>query len=91
MNYTVVFSDRAKEDLQQLKKSEPKAYQKARQLIEELAEHPKTGRGKPQLKKYNLAGFYARKITDKHRLVYSVDDETITVYVLSSRGHYDDK
>ena len=91
MRYTLVFSDRAKEDLQQLKKSEPKAYQKARQLIEELAEHPKTGRGKPQLKKHNLAGLYARKITDKHRLLYSIDDETITVYVVSSRGHYDDK
>lgn len=91
MIYTVVFSDRAKEDLQFLKRSEPQAYKKARKLIEELAEHPKTGRGKPQLKKHDLAGLYARKITDKHRLLYSVDDHTITVDIISSRGHYDDK
>jgi toxin YoeB len=89
--YTLIFSDKAKEDLQFLKRSEPQVYKKARLLIEELAEHPKTGRGKPQLKKHDLAGLYARKITDKHRLLYSVDDQTITVDIISSKGHYDDK
>lgn len=73
--YKIVFSDKAKADLQLLKRSEPQAFKKARLLIEELAIHPRTGRGKPQLKKYNLAGLYARKITDKHRLVYSIDED----------------
>ncbi len=89
--YKIIFSDKAKADLQLLKRSEPQAYKKARLLIEELAVHPRTGRGKPQLKKYDLAGLYARKITDKHRLVYSVDEEFITVDILSAKGHYDDK
>lgn len=89
--YTVVFSQRAQDDLSALKKSEPMAYKKARLLIEELAEHPKTGLGKPQLKKYDLDGLYARKITDKHRLVYSINDEIITVFIVSARGHYNDK
>lgn len=89
--YTVIFSPKAKQDLKALKKSEPQAYKKARLLIEELAEHPKTGRGKPELKKYDLEGLYARKITDKHRLVYSINDETVTVDIVSAKGHYDDK
>jgi toxin YoeB len=89
--YIVILSQKAQQDLKELKKSEPQAYKKARLLIEELAEHPKTGRGKPQLKKYNLEGLYARKITDKHRLVYSINDEIITVDILSARGHYNDK
>ena len=89
--YTVIFSQKAQQDLKLLKKSEPNAYKKARLLIEELAEHPKTGRGKPSLKKYDLDGLYARKITDKHRLVYSINDEIITVNILSAKGHYDDK
>ena len=89
--YIIVFSQKAQDDLRALKKSEPQAYKKARLLIEELAEHPKTGRGKPQLKKYDLDGLYARKITDKHRLVYSINDEIITVNVVSARGHYNDK
>lgn len=89
--YHIIFSDRAKKDLQLLKRSEPQAYKKARLLIEELSEHPRTGRGKPQLKQHNLAGLYARKITDKHRLVYSVNDDIITVDIISAKGHYDDK
>lgn len=89
--YTIIFSQKAKEDLKLLKKSEPQAYKIAHLLIEELAEHPKKGRGKPQLKKYDLEGLYARKITDKHRLVYSVDDETVRVDIVSAKEHYDDK
>lgn len=89
--YTVIFSPKAEQDLKALKKSEPQAYKKARLLIEELAEHPKTGRGRPELKKYDLEGFYARKITDKHRLVYAIDDETVIVDIVSAKGHYDDK
>ena len=91
MKYEVIFSLKAIEDLKNLKKSEPKVFQKVVILINELAEHPKTGRGKPTLKKYNLAGLYARKITDKHRLVYSIDEDKIIVQVISARGHYDDK
>ncbi|KAA6432683.1 Txe/YoeB family addiction module toxin [Dyadobacter flavalbus] len=91
MKYILVFSDKAKEDLKFLKMYEPQAYKKARLLIEELTEHPKTGRGKPQLKKHNLAGLYARKITDKHRLLYSINEQTITEDIISSKGHYNDK
>jgi toxin YoeB len=91
VKYIIPFSKTAKEDLQALKRDEPQAYKKARLLIEELSEHPKTGRGKPQLKEHNFAGLYARKITDKHRLLYSIDGQTITVYILSSKGHYEDK
>lgn len=89
--YTVIISPNADADLRALKKSEPHAYKKAVSLIKELAEHPKTGTGKPSLKRHNLAGFYARKITDKHRLVYAINDGILTVDVVSARGHYDDK
>lgn len=89
--YTVIISPNADADLRALKKSELQAYRKAISLIKELAEFPKTGRGKPSLKRHNLAGFYARKITDKHRLVYSIDDGILTVEVISARGHYNDK
>jgi len=43
------------------------------------------------LKQHGLAGLYARKITDKHRLVYAVKDDIITVDIFSAKGHYDDK
>jgi mRNA-degrading endonuclease RelE of RelBE toxin-antitoxin system len=45
--YTIIFSQKAKEDLRALKKSEPQVYKKARLLSEDFVEHSKTGRGKP--------------------------------------------
>ncbi|KQS33382.1 Txe/YoeB family addiction module toxin [Dyadobacter sp. Leaf189] len=89
--YKIVLSKRAEQDLYNLLKSEPKVYKKAVLLLKEIEQHPRTGRGKPTLKGYGLAGLYARKLTDKHRLVYSVNDDIITVDILSARGHYDDK
>ncbi|MBE8713054.1 Txe/YoeB family addiction module toxin [Sphingobacterium hungaricum] len=89
--YKITLSAKAQKDLEMLLKSEPKAYDKVLLLLAEIMLHPRTGLGKPQLKKYNLAGLYSRRITDKHRLVYSIDDEIITVYVISARGHYADK
>lgn len=89
--YKIVLSKRAEKDLYSLLKSEPKVYKKAIILLKEIEQNPRQGRGKPTLKQHNLAGLYARKITDKHRLVYSVNDDIITVDILSAKGHYDDK
>jgi len=91
MHYNVVFSDKAKKDLKALKKSEPQIYKKAKSLIYELSIHPRVGTGKPTIKKHDLAGLYARKITNKHRLVYSIDDNILTIEVISAKGHYQDK
>jgi toxin YoeB len=54
-------------------------------------EHPYTGTGKPKPMKYEFSGCYSRRITKKHRLVYSVDDDKVIVLVLSVSGHYNDK
>ena len=89
--YSVVFTIQAITDLKMLKKSEPNAFIKAQKLISELQIHPKIGTGKPELKKYGLAGCYSRKITKKHRLVYQILNEKLIVLILTSSGHYDDK
>lgn len=89
--YNVVFSDQAKKDIAKLKKSEPTAYKKIRGLLIELAEHPYTGTGKPKLLKHEYAERFSRRITQKHRLVYTVDESIVTVNILATIGHYDDK
>lgn len=91
MIYTLVFSKEADADLRRLKKSEPQAYKKVGKLLMELQEHPKTGTGKPEQLKGDRTGQWSRRITDKHRLVYEIEDEQVRVLVLSSYGHYDDK
>lgn len=91
MNYTVHLSPDAKEDLVKLKRNEPKAFEKARGLLYELNEHPRTGTGKPEPLTGGRSGQWSRRITQKHRMVYTIEDDIIEVYVLSSYGHYDDK
>ena len=45
MSYSVELSPDAAKDLAKLRKNEPKAYEKALNLLDELAEHPRTGTG----------------------------------------------
>lgn len=57
-------------------------------LLEDILEHPFTGLGKPEPLKGNLQGVWSRRITDEHRILYSVSGGMIYVYVLSLRYHY---
>lgn len=91
MKYDIEFADEALADIYRLAKSEPKAYAKCLKLLEELAEHPTTGTGKPHQLTGNRAGQWSRSITKKHRLVYEIEGCHVKVYVLSAYGHYDDK
>jgi toxin YoeB len=91
MIYIIRYSKQALIDLARLKKSEIKVFNKAIKLIQELSEHPRTGTGKPEQKKYDLKGYWSRNITDKHRLFYTIKDEEVIVLVISAYGHYDDK
>ncbi len=91
MIYTITYTDRAIEDVINLKRSEPQAHKKLLSLLDELAFHPKTGAGRPKPLKGNRAGQWSRRIDQKHRLVYRIDDDVVMVLVLSAMGHYDDK
>ena len=86
-SYILRFSEQAKEDIRNHKKSGNKAVvNKITLLLEELTEHPFTGTGKPEQLKYELAGLWSRRINQEHRLVYQVFDDVVVI--LSAKGHY---
>ena len=86
-SYFIRFSEQAKEDIRQHKKSGNKSVlNKINLLLEELALHPFTGTGKPEQLKYELAGLWSRRINQEQRLVYEVID--VIVSILSAKGHY---
>ena len=89
--YKVVLTQKAIIGSEKLQKSEPKAFSKFLSLIDELRNHPTTGTGKPKQLSGDRAGQWSRRITDKHRLVYTINDNEITVLVLTAYGHYDNK
>ena len=55
-------------------------------LIKECQRTPFEGTGKPEPLKANLSGFWSRRIDEKHRLVYEVTDERISI--IQCRFHY---
>ncbi len=65
----------------------PTMFKKLRRLIQEIQREPYSGVGKPEPLKHELQGCWSRRITDEHRLVYKVTDETI--YIVSCKSHYD--
>ena len=55
-------------------------------MIEEASRDPAAGIGKPERLSHNLSGYWSRRITDEHRLVYQLrDDELI---IVQARYHY---
>ncbi|WP_221199410.1 type II toxin-antitoxin system YoeB family toxin [Mucilaginibacter gotjawali] len=56
-----------------------------------MSEHPEIGIGQPEQLKFDLAGFWSRHINRKDRLVYRIENNIVTVTVVSAKGHYSDK
>jgi toxin YoeB len=92
VKYNLILSPEAKADILALRKAGDKVVlRKIENLFKELEEHPYFGTGKPEPLKYKRPGVYSRRINRKHRLVYSIQEEVITVLVLDAYGHYEDK
>lgn len=92
MSYELEFSKNALNDIKKHKKTGDRAtLKKIEKLLNELMEHPRRGTGKPEELKHNLVGFYSRRINKKDRLVYSINDKTVTVYIVSASSHYGQK
>jgi toxin YoeB len=63
-----------------------KTFVRIGKLIKECTKTPFTGTGKPEPLKYDFKGYWSRRITDEHRLVYRVEDEAILVSFC--KNHY---
>ena len=87
--YSLIYSPTSKEGLAKLRKSDPSAFRKAVNLLNELMEHPTTGTGHPHPLSGDRTGQWSRSITKKHRLVYQVDSEKLEVKIVSLWTHYE--
>ena len=82
----VLFSDNAWEDYLYWQASDPKVLSRINQLIKEIQRSPFSGIGKPEPLKHALKGYWSRRITDEHRIVYAVVDGALAIAQL--RNHY---
>ncbi len=80
------FADDAWDDYLYWQKNDKKILNKINRLIKEIAREPFEGIGEPEPLKYNWSGYWSRRITIEHRLVYKVTDDHLLI--AQCRYHY---
>ena len=83
----LVWQTHAWEEYLYWQERDKKVLQKINELIRDCLRDPFKGIGKPEPLKGQYAGFWSRRITDEHRLVYAVRDQRL--HILQCRFHYD--
>jgi len=83
----IIFSKNSWEDYTFWFSEDKGMVKKINELIRDIQKTPFKGKGKPEPLKYDLAGFWSRRIEREHRLVYQVKENDILIY--SCRYHYD--
>ncbi len=84
----ITFTKNAWEDYLSWEKEDRKILKRINALSKEIIRTPFEGRGKPEPLKYDLTGYWSRRIDQEHRLVYQFKQGEVLIY--SCRFHYDD-
>lgn len=80
------FSDNAWHDLMEWQREDRKIVKKIAELLCYIERNGHEGKGKPEPLRYELSGWWSRRITEKDRLIYRFDENTI--YIVACKGHY---
>lgn len=86
MKYLITIEKSAQKHLTYFEKKDRVIFNKILDLFDEISRHPFDGIGKPEPLKFELAGYWSRRITREHRMVYRVVGGEVRV--LSCRYHY---
>lgn len=75
----ITFSRHSWNDYLYWQQTDKKILKRINELIKDIQRTPFEGRGKPEPLKHNLAGFWSRRITEEHRLVYEILDNNVLI------------
>ncbi len=82
----LIFAEEAWEDYLYWQNQDRRMLERINKLIRETQREPFEGIGKPEALKHALSGFWSRRITDEHRMVYRVEGNDLLIAQL--RFHY---
>lgn len=85
----VDFSLNAFEQYKNWEQQDKKTLKRINALITDIARNGNDGIGKPEALKGNYQGFYSRRIDDKNRLIYRIEENVIII--IECGTHYQDK
>ena len=75
----IIFSTYAWEDYLYWQKHDKKILNKINRLIKEIQRDPYNGIGEPEPLKHQWSGYWSRRITIEHRLVYKVKEDSLFI------------
>tara|TARA_B100000315_G_scaffold260719_1_gene324409 strand:+ start:649 stop:912 length:264 start_codon:yes stop_codon:yes gene_type:complete len=85
---SIVFEGKTWSKYEELRKKDKKLHTNLCKIIQEMQRgDPAKGMGKPEQLRYNLSGFWSRRLTRGDRVIYKFDDKAI--YIFAIGGHYD--
>ena len=82
----LIFSQHARDDYLHWQRTDRKILQRIIRLVEACQRAAFEGMGKPEPLKHSMAGYWSRRITDEHRMVYKVEADALLIAQL--RYHY---
>jgi len=82
----LIFAENAWEDYLYWQKTDKKMLKRINLLIRDITREPFDGIGKPEPLKHAFAGYWSRRISDEHRIVYRIHQNSLLVVQL--RFHY---
>lgn len=82
----LIFADSAWDEYLYWQLHDKRLLERINRLIRETQREPYTGLGKPEPLKHALSGFWSRRITEEHRMVYKVEGDALLLAQL--RYHY---
>ena len=89
----ISFTSNGWEDFEYWIDNDPDTVTRIKDLIKSIRQDSFRGLGKPEPLRYDLKGYWSRRITSEHRIVYKVsgtkggDQKCV---ILQCRFHYDD-
>lgn len=82
----LIFSEHAWQDYLYWQRTDKKILKRINHLIRDIQRIPYEGIGKPEPLKHGLSGYWSRRVTDEHRIVYKAENDSILIAQL--RYHY---
>lgn len=83
---TLTWDDHAWQDYLYWQSADKKILKRINQLIKDIQRNGNEGIGKPEPLRHEFSGYWSRRITDEHRLVYRIAENTILI--AACRYHY---
>lgn len=82
----LIFATAAWDDYLYWQRQDRRIVERINTLIRDVQRSPYAGIGKPEPLKHALSGYWSRRITDEHRMVYRVEGDAVLIALL--RYHY---